>query len=145
MATSHLDNRHRGVIASTMMTFQPGEVTIAVDTELRYLTRDPFAVRVIFTLPGNPPVEWVFARDLLVTGLHAPSGVGDVQVFPAREGLRIDLASPAGAAELLADLDEVASFVAETMRLVPLGAESDYLDLDLEVGMLAEPPSFGVS
>ncbi|MFI1935897.1 SsgA family sporulation/cell division regulator [Streptomyces purpureus] len=51
---------------------------------LRYVPHDPLAVRLDFLVAeSEPPVAtWVFARDLLATGLTRPSGEGDVRVRP---------------------------------------------------------------
>jgi hypothetical protein len=39
-------------------------------------------VRVLFPAEsaGSEPVSWSFARELLVTGLDEPAGIGDVPV-----------------------------------------------------------------
>ena len=130
--------RHRSVQASTGMTLLAENVDIAVEADFRFSSRDPFAVRVVFSVASAPVVEWVFARELMVDGLVAPAGTGDVQLFPTRAGIVFELTSPSGRARLVADADVLGSFVQETLDVVPLGAESKFFDLDQEIAMLAD-------
>ena len=130
--------RHRSVQASTGMTLLAENVDIAVEADFRFSSRDPFAVRVVFSVASAPVVEWVFARELMVDGLAAPAGTGDVQLFPTRAGIVFELTSPSGRARLVADADVLGSFVQETLDVVPLGAESKFFDLDQEIAMLAD-------
>lgn len=139
MASSRIAHRPTVVIAETVMTLVTDNDGIPVDAELRYHPHDPFAVKVIFTLPGNDQVEWVFARDLLVGGLVAPTGVGDVQVFPGAYGLYIRLDSPNGSALLVADGPRIAKFLQDTIAAVPLGGEAQLVDLDFELEMFNQP------
>ena len=130
--------RHRSVQASTGMTLLAENVDIAVEADFRFSSRDPFAVRVVFSVASAPVVEWVFARELMVDGLAAPAGTGDVQLFPTRAGIVFELTSPSGRARLVADADVLGSFVQETLTVVPLGEESKFFDLDQEIAMLAD-------
>ena len=67
---------------------------VPLPVSLRYSAADPYAVRAVFSGDGME-VEWVFARDLLRTGLISPVGDGDVHVWPSwgtgRELLMISL------------------------------------------------------
>ena len=58
--------------------------------ELGYTSADPYAVTTTFQTAGGN-VVWTFARDLLVRGLTAPAGDGDVHVWPC-----LDAAGDAG-------------------------------------------------
>jgi hypothetical protein len=132
----------RVVQASIVMTMvSDDDEIVAVPTDLRYDSTDAYAVRMTFSVPGKQIVSWVFARDLLITGVLAPAGLGDVQVFPTRDGVALELTSPAGAARLTADLGDLAGFVAAMVAQIPLGAESEYCDLDTEIAQLT---GFGV-
>lgn len=130
--------RHHTVIARTAMTLIAETVDVDVDAELSFHSRDPFAVRVVFSVSSAPAVEWVFSRELLIDGLRAPAGTGDVQVFPCHGGVVFELNSPSGRARLLADPDVLGSFVQDALDAVPLGAESRYFDLDQEIALLAD-------
>ena len=64
---------------------------VPLPVSLRYCATDPYAVRAVFSGDGME-VEWVFARDLLRTGLTSPVGEGDLGavavswICPARRG-----------------------------------------------------------
>lgn len=106
---------------------------VPLPVSLRYSATDPYAVRAVFSGDGME-VEWVFARDLLRSGLAAPIGDGDVHVWPSwgtgRELLMISLTSPDGQAVLEAAAEDVRMFLDRTAVVVPDGEESSYLDLD---------------
>ena len=137
--------RHRTVATRTGMTLIADTADIAVNAELTYASRDPFAVRVLFAVATAPAVEWVFSRELLIDGLRGPAGTGDVQVFPCHDGIMIELTSPGGRARLLADAELLSGFARESLDLVPLGAESKFFDLDQEIALLADFPLPGAS
>jgi len=136
------------VQAEVTMTFLVSqELSFRIPVELSYDSGDPYAVEITFHLPGDAPVSWAFARELLLDGLSKPSGEGDVRIAPASpEGLsdvfiKLQVGSEralfrAGAAPLVAFLDR-------TDRLVPFGEEPAACDpvgdLDAELDrILAE-------
>lgn len=116
------------VQAEMTMSFVVSEdLSFRIPVELAYDSDDPYAVETTFHLPGDAPVTWTFARELLLDGLSGPSGEGDVHIAPvAPEGLsdvviRLQVGGEralfrAGAAPLVAFLDR-------TDRLVPFGEE----------------------
>ncbi len=112
---------------------------VPLPVSLRYSAADPYAVRAVFSGDGME-VEWVFARDLLRTGLVTPIGDGDVHVWPSwgtgRELVMISLTSPDGQAVLEAGAEDVRTFLDRTALVVPDGEESLYLDLDAAVARL---------
>jgi hypothetical protein len=112
---------------------------VPLPVSLRYSAVDPYAVRAVFSGDGME-VEWVFARELLRTGLASPVGDGDVHVWPSwgtgRELLMISLTSPDGQAVLEATADDVRAFLDRTAAVVPDGDESAYLDLDAALARL---------
>ncbi len=131
-----LTTRYQSVVAETVMSLMSGHSLLPVEALLEYRSSDPYAVQVVFGVDDGPGVPWVFGRELLVEGLTRPAGTGDVQVFPASDGVRLDLSSPAGRARLLIDARVLSAFVADTLTAVPLGTESNHLDLDQEVTLL---------
>lgn len=137
--------RHHSVFARIGMTLLAEASGIDVDAELNFHSRDPYAIRVVFSVASAPAVEWVFSRELLVDGLSAPAGTGDVQIFPSNDGIVFELNSPSGRAQLVADPEVLASFVQDTLEALPLGAESRYYDLDHEIALLADLQSPGAS
>jgi hypothetical protein len=106
-----------------------------------YSRADPYAIRLAFHVGLDEPIEWVFARDLLSTGMAATAGSGDVLVWPsaASEGgaeggvLNIELWSSFGQARFEAPADEISDFVRRTCEIVPAGEESDHLNFDSEL------------
>jgi Streptomyces sporulation and cell division protein, SsgA len=114
----------------------PGETTLPVPAHLAYDTSDPYAVRATF-LAGEDSVEWVFARDLLASGVDRPVGDGDVHVWPrSPEAVLISLTSPDGRAILAAPMVEVVNFVARTYELVAAGDEPRHLDVEAAITQL---------
>ncbi|MBV9011617.1 MAG: SsgA family sporulation/cell division regulator [Pseudonocardiales bacterium] len=113
------------------------EAAAPVVTRWTYWTDDPFAVTVEIQTRGNRFVDWVLARELLVTGLSAPAGIGDVRVRPATMGewevTLVEIRSPDGRAVLEVDRDLLRQFVEATLDLVPLGSESMLVDIDAEI------------
>jgi hypothetical protein len=118
----------------------------SVRADLTYDAADPYAVAAIFSMnPGcesnDETVRWVFARELLVTGVHEPAGEGDVRIWPCLNALGqaitvIELSAPDGEALLQARSVEMCAFLAETEVVVPSGAEATYLDVDDTVSKL---------
>lgn len=113
-----------------------GDADVHVPSTLVYDSRAPFAVTAVFhTNEGD--VTWVFGRDLLEDGLSAPSGEGDVAVWPSRSRDRkvvcLSLASPSGSALLEADAADVIAFLDASFLITPMGSEMDGVDLDAEL------------
>jgi hypothetical protein len=113
------------------------EAAAPVVTRWVYYTDDPFAVTVEIQTRGNRFVDWVLARELLVEGLYAPAGIGDIRVRPATMGkwevTLIEICSPDGHAVLEVDRDLLQRFVLATIEAVPLGSESTAFDMDAEI------------
>lgn len=56
-----------------------------IPVALRFAPAEPLAVRIVFPAglsPEGTDNEWVFPRALLEAGLQAPTGTGDVRVWP---------------------------------------------------------------
>ncbi|MFC5801235.1 SsgA family sporulation/cell division regulator [Streptomyces formicae] len=123
------------VQAEVLMSFLVSEeLSFRIPVELRYETGDPYAVRMTFHLPGDAPVTWAFGRELLLDGINAPSGDGDVHIAPTEPAglsdvsIRLQVGADralfrAGAAPLVAFLDR-------TDKLVPLGQERTLGDFE---------------
>ncbi|MER5795206.1 SsgA family sporulation/cell division regulator [Streptomyces sp. NPDC001980] len=107
---------------------------------LCYEPTDPYAVRAVFFVHGDEPVEWVLGRDLLSDGLTGPAGDGDVRVWPAvgpgDVAMYITLGSSAGTALLEVPVQDIKSFLENTEALVPRGTESGRIDWDTELAFL---------
>lgn len=111
-----------------------------IEAEFAYDADDPFAVALTFFL-GNHVLRWDVARSLLAQGLTDPAGQGDVFVWPhvteeGRAVVVLRLSSTYG--ELVGEvrLNQLYLFLTRTLALVPLGAESERLDVDGVVAQL---------
>jgi len=111
-----------------------------LEAELCYDSFDPYAVAACFDT-GEARVRWVFARELLSSGLYEPTGDGDVHVWPCldargRAVTIIELSSPDGEALMQARSDDVTAFLRRTELLVPSGSEADLIDMDEAITQL---------
>lgn len=115
--------------------------TTQVPTRLRYDTADPFAVTLAFDSDAAGPIEWIFARELLVIGVATACGGGDVRIWPAEadDQVFIELSSPSGRALLAAGVGPIRAFLKQTVGLVPFGTELAQLDLDQALQLLLDP------
>lgn len=118
----------------------PGEAPVSLRVDLEYDSSDPYAVRAVFHTGQGSGVSWVFARELLATGMYAPTGEGDVRVWPspkeAEHSVLVALRSPDGEALLRMPASTLVAFLGRTYSLVPEGHESRWLDVDAAVGRL---------
>ena len=125
----------------------PGATPLPVRAGLRYDVVDPYAVQVAFhTGSAGDVVEWTFARSLLGDGLTRVSGEGDVRVWPSSAAqvdpvVSLSLSSPSGRALFEVPARALGEFLTRTYEAVPLGTETDHVDLDGELALLlwAEP------
>ncbi|MBB5117772.1 hypothetical protein FHS36_001178 [Streptomyces eurocidicus] len=108
--------------------------SIPVPARLSYRSADPYAVHISFHVTSDSPVNWTFARELLVEGVFRPSGHGDVRVWPTHTDGRslvcMALSSPDGEALLEAPASPVAAWLERTLRAVAPGSEPERLALD---------------
>jgi len=109
---------------------------VKVGAYLRYDAADPYAVCVSFEAGGDERIEWTFARELLDQGLWEETGDGDVKVWPRGGSVFLALCSPSGRAVLETPRAAIADFVGRTRRMVPVGKESDFIDVDAELAAL---------
>ncbi len=112
---------------------------LPIDVKLSYDTRDPFAIKASFFRNTEEEVDWLFSRELLAQGLLAPAGQADVHIRPNDEDLtlmRIELVSPDGAAMFAVSREELSNFLECTYDIIPLGAESLWIDFDFEIHRL---------
>ena len=115
----------------------PDHTAVPLVASLSYRGDDPYAVRMAFHVGTDEPVEWIFARELLLAGSDARGGDGDVQVWPSSgtggEVLNIALSSPFGQALFEAPAAAIAEFARRTYELVPAGHEGEFVDVDGEL------------
>jgi Streptomyces sporulation and cell division protein, SsgA len=110
------------------------ERSVPVPARLSYRSDDPYAVHISFHINSDCPVDWTFARDLLVEGVFRPCGQGDVRVWPTKvEGRSVvlmALSSPDGDALLQAPVPQVSAWLERALRAVPPGTEGGQLGID---------------
>lgn len=95
-----------------------------VPVTLHYDSFDPLAVTVRFHVLPNDPINWVFARALLGTGLVSAAGQGDVRLTREGDGVRLDLTSPSGAGSFVFSHRALDAFIEATFKIVPADQES---------------------
>ncbi|MFE5942605.1 SsgA family sporulation/cell division regulator [Streptomyces sp. NPDC056480] len=110
------------------------ERAVPVPARLAYRTDDPYAVHITFHIGTDHPVNWTFARELLVEGVFRACGHGDVRIWPTkvdgRSVILMALSSPDGDALLEAPSTQVSAWLERTLRAVPPGTESERLGID---------------
>lgn len=114
--------------------------SIPLPAALDYDTEDPYAVAASFNT-GESNVRWVFARELLASGVYEPTGDGDVHVWPCldvrgRAVTIIELTSPDGEALMQARSADVCAFLRRTESLVRSGQESQLVDVDSAIARI---------
>ncbi|MFB6812721.1 SsgA family sporulation/cell division regulator [Streptomyces sp. NPDC056387] len=86
-----------------------------IPVALRFAPAEPLAVRIVFPAglsPEGTDNEWVFPRALLETGLQAPTGTGDVRVWPCgRVQAVVEFHSPEGVAVVQFDISALRRFL----------------------------------
>src|SRR3954451_13887929 len=94
---------------------------------LRWRREDPLAVSLMVVRePAHPALvsgEWVMLRDFLPYGLEAPTGDGDVRLWPSGDSLLLDLAGACGRCSVAVPSSVVGEFLDATERVVPAGEE----------------------
>ncbi|QLJ04051.1 SsgA family sporulation/cell division regulator [Streptomyces sp. NEAU-sy36] len=117
-----------------MELVSPLGTRLPVSTHLLYRAQDPLVVEFLFHEPAQSPISWVISRELLARGTLAPSGQGDVRVWPTGTGahasLHILLAPPGGSAHFIASLPALKDWLLRTYELLPATRETQALDLD---------------
>ena len=116
----------------------PEQTTVPLAASLVYSREDPYAVRIAFHVGLDEPIEWIFARDLLFTGIEEREGLGDVTVWPSARSagggpgsvLNLKLSSPFGHAHFEAPARSISDFLCRAYQLVPAGEESKHIDVE---------------
>jgi hypothetical protein len=119
----------------------PQQTIVPLVASLYYSKEDPYAIRIAFHVGLDEPVEWIFARELLSSGIEGREGLGDVVVWPAAGSadgtggsvLNIELSSPFGQAHFEAPLTALTGFLLRTFEVVPAGREGEFIDIEGEL------------
>ncbi|MGW0546223.1 SsgA family sporulation/cell division regulator [Streptomyces altiplanensis] len=107
---------------------------------LRYDRAEPFAVRMTFPPPATlegVEVSWMFARDLLATGVDTRAGLGDVRVRPYGYGRTVlEFHAAEGTAMIHVRTADLHRFLRRAHAVVPAGDEHLHLDVDHDLAEL---------
>ena len=129
-------------VETSLRLIAPDATALPVRASLRYDPADPYAVHILFHAEsaGGETVGWSFARDLLMTGLDEPAGIGDVRVWPwttpRGDFIALALSSPDGNALFEMPRGVLVRFLRRTCVVVPQGHEAEQLDVDATVNRL---------
>jgi hypothetical protein len=129
-------------VETSLRLVAPDATALPVRASLRFDPEDPYAVHVLFHAESaaGEPVGWSFARELLVTGLDEPAGIGDVRVWPwastRGDFVALALSSPDGNALFEVPRSILVRFLRRTYIAVPRGRESEHLDVDAAISRL---------
>jgi hypothetical protein len=133
-----MTNRARVHLETAFELIQLDDRPVTVDVELEYDALDPYAVRIELAAPGGPRVPWVLGRELLLAGLHAPAGEGDVRLQPiAGDIALLELRSEQGQAWFHLPISQIAQFLDDSYDIVPKDQESDRLGDDFDAALHA--------
>lgn len=106
---------------------------LPVTVMLRYSSRDPYAVVLVFS-DEDRSKQWVVDRGLLYQGLHSadPVGLSDVHVWRSEPRRSVWLRLSNGPEDCLIEFVyyDVSRFLRRSYALVRAGDESAYLDVD---------------
>ncbi|HSX05793.1 MAG TPA: SsgA family sporulation/cell division regulator [Candidatus Saccharimonadales bacterium] len=136
------NQRPQVTVPVLLQLIEPADTEMAISATFRYDPNDPYAVEIVFdeNSSGGNPISWKLARDLLVTALNEPAGLGDVRLWPLNssgdETIALALSSPEGRALFGIPRHRLVYFLRRSFGVVPRGREGDYLDIDTTVTRL---------
>lgn len=112
---------------------------VPVQSVIAWDEESPLEIRLSFDVGLPDPVEWVFARDILLDALQEnQAGSADVQCTVKDDLMSLTIDSPFGSAQFTIDSSIVGQYLARIYAKVPRGEES--YDLDAVVAQFfAEP------
>jgi hypothetical protein len=113
-----------------------------IEADFNFASQDPYAVTATFDTAAGL-VRWSFSRDLLIDGIHEPTGDGDVHVWPCldtdgRAVVILELCSPDGEALVQIPTEHMRTFNDKMLRAVPRGQEHTFLDVDGAIAAILE-------
>ncbi|MFI5524832.1 SsgA family sporulation/cell division regulator [Streptomyces platensis] len=114
---------------------------VPVAGRFSYRSDRPYEVEVAFISRGQTVATWLFARELLLAGLHDEAGEGDVRVWSFRRPgeprrVHIELSTDDSVCELSVRATELTAWLEQTAAIVPPGHEGGYLDMDAHLARL---------
>lgn len=112
-----------------------------VPATFSYDKKDPLAITTAFGVDSGETVSWTWARDLLREGISEPTGEADVIVYPGELDnavgyVAIHLTSPVSESTFYVPEKQVTDFVDKTTMIVPVGQETEHLDIDATIAQI---------
>ncbi|MEV0486634.1 SsgA family sporulation/cell division regulator [Streptomyces sp. NPDC050508] len=143
-ARSHSGERDCAELSLTMWRHVSPHESLPIHARFGYDRTEPLEVRVAFLNDVGGAVTWVLSRELLMAGLHRPSGDGDVRIWPpcprhGGDSLWLLLRGRTGAALLEGGVAPLRAWLGETLRAVPFGAEGLAMDWDEVIAHVLAP------
>lgn len=111
----------------------PDASVLPIRADLTFDAGDPYTVRADF-VGSHSTSTWLIGRELFAHGVladaTAPAGTGDVRVWRDEDPtyLLISLSGVEGDALLAGPAEPFVEFLAESVALVPFGAESPFME-----------------
>nr|WP_237419029.1 SsgA family sporulation/cell division regulator [Kitasatospora sp. SID7827] len=107
---------------------------VPVAARLRYGADEPYTVHLDNHVDLPEPVTWSLSREVLLTGLTHPAGLGDMTVTPGHGPdhghLLLTLHGEESSALLRLPAPALRDFLRRTECVVPVGCEQEHVDLD---------------
>lgn len=129
-----MKTKHAKMILSATAT--DGRCVHSIRIALSYHQSDPWAVLVAFE-EDDTRTTWEMSRELLTAALEVRegAGMGAVEVYRVNDGSQVELLLRGDGDECYVEFSTgmLAEFLAQTYRIVPMGKESEYVDLDREI------------
>lgn len=114
---------------SMTMELLTADLPVEIDATLTYTSRAPYTLCLALQLLEADPVVWHLDREMVLTGSYAPTGAGELHLWPAvGDGLLLRLGVPGRCATLRGDRDQLTGFVRRSFLVVPPGTESRHID-----------------
>jgi len=97
----------------------------AIKVHMEYDALDPLTYGMLFEVDGEEEAFWIVGRDLFVDALYeGQAGASDIIIVDTGDYLGLTLMVEDTNAVILLPIDDIQSFVNETIRLIPRGRES---------------------
>lgn len=139
-------NPNRMVVKNCLVEWEQRDgTTVPIRADLRYDSRDPWAVTIVFHERQGTRVEWLFDRNLLNSGVLCASGAGDIMVAPHPTNKYVTMveltirrnSEETKHAAFQFQIEDVADFLMDAYEAVPSGQEDAGFDFDAEFAKIA--------
>lgn len=119
-------------VGETVRSGRRGGGSVVVN--LCFDPQEPLEIVAVFD-PYGDTAEWTLSRELLIEGMTAPAGHGDVAIHRAGVVVYLRLYSPDGVAVVTLPAGTVQRFISRTLRTVPRSREQALVDADVDAAL----------